>query len=378
MGTIDYNGLGNSYTYEAWSLITDPTSTQYQLRLESGEHYDSEDFGVINGCYVIACTTHYGNVGDYVDWTLASGQVLHTIIGDYKSSSDPNYNEYGHIIGNTLNVIEFCVNYNGWYPSHVNPGTNGFHEEWAGQIQSFQNIGNYWTGINASTSQTIFIVKAQRFELNTDWHVQYIATYQGDGYLYFNDDKFWRCYSDGTHQQVFYLENLTWIDTDMLKDIRIFYFNVSPSGSNSTVASNIAVESAVQWAIEKASNNFITYSQDFRNLKNLNGYSYDCSSFIITAFYAAGIDVNATWTGNMRSGFEAAGFTWIPGNYFDASDCLRGDILVKEIEPYAHTQMYIGNNQDVNCGSTPARICEHSPNNWGRSYGWDGILRYVS
>ena len=48
----------------------------------------------------------------------------------------------------------------------------------------------------------------------------------------------------------------------------------------------------------------------------------------------------------------------------------RGDILLKEDD---HTQMYIGNNQDVNCGNTPARVMVHSVDNYGR--GWDGILR---
>lgn len=140
-------------------------------------------------------------------------------------------------------------------------------------------------------------------------------------------------------------------------------------GGSGTTASNANVEAAVQWAIDRATNYNITYSQNNRNLKNVNGTSFDCSSFIITAFYAGGIDVNATYTGNMRSGFVAAGFTWIPGTSFEASECLRGDILLNESE---HCQMYIGNNQDVNCGSTPARVQTHTV-----SFPWDGILRLV-
>ena len=142
-------------------------------------------------------------------------------------------------------------------------------------------------------------------------------------------------------------------------------------GSGS-IASNEQVEAAVQWAVKKATSNYITYSRANRNLKILDGTSYDCSSFIITAFYAAGIDVAATYTGDMRAGFTAAGWTWIPGSYFAASDCQRGDILLNEIN---HTQMYIGDNQDVNCGNTPAQVEVHSPNYGG--VGWDGILRYV-
>lgn len=143
-------------------------------------------------------------------------------------------------------------------------------------------------------------------------------------------------------------------------------------GGSGATASNEQVEQAVQWAINKATNNYITYSQSSRNLKNVNGKSYDCSSFLITAFYAAGVDINAMYTGDMRAGFTAAGWTWIPGTYWQSSQLQRGDILLNESN---HTQMYIGNNQDVSCGSTPAKVLPHSVDNYGR--GWDGILRYA-
>lgn len=141
-------------------------------------------------------------------------------------------------------------------------------------------------------------------------------------------------------------------------------------GGNGQHASNEQVESAVRWAINKATNNYITYSQSNRNLKNVNGTSYDCSSFVITAFYAAGIDINATYTGNMLEGFTAAGWTWIPGTRWESSQLLRGDIL---LGISSHTQMYIGDNQDVSCGSTPAKVLPHNVDNYGRN--WDGILR---
>ena len=141
-------------------------------------------------------------------------------------------------------------------------------------------------------------------------------------------------------------------------------------GGNGQHASNESVEAAVQWAIQKATNNYITYSNANRNLKNPAGMSYDCSAFIITAFYAVGVDINATRTSDMRVGFLAAGWTWIPGTLWYAADLLRGDILLKESN---HTQMYIGDNQDVSCGSTPAKVLPHSIDNYGR--GWDGILR---
>lgn len=143
-------------------------------------------------------------------------------------------------------------------------------------------------------------------------------------------------------------------------------------GGNGAVATNQQVENAVQWGINKVTTNRITYSQDNRNLKNLNGLSYDCSSFVITMFFAAGIDVNATTTFDMKQAFIDKGFTWIPGRRFESSQLFRGDILLNETY---HTEVYIGNNQDVNCGSTPARIITHNVDYWGT--GWDGVLRLV-
>lgn len=145
--------------------------------------------------------------------------------------------------------------------------------------------------------------------------------------------------------------------------------NIAAGAGSSAI--NAEIETAVQWAVDKANNNYITYSQTNRNLKNPNATSYDCSSFIITAFYVAGFDITATYTGDMRSGFTAAGWTWIPGTTFESSQLLRGDILLNEA---LHTQMYIGDNRDVNCGNTPAQVQTHSVDNYGR--GWDGILRY--
>lgn len=148
--------------------------------------------------------------------------------------------------------------------------------------------------------------------------------------------------------------------------------NVSLSGGGVGAASSAAVEKAVQWMVDKANTGKVTYSQGTRNLKNPDGWSFDCSSFVITGFYVGGIDVNAGYTGNMRAGFTAAGFTWIPGSSFEASQLQRGDILLNES---LHTQVYIGNGEDVNCGSTPARVMKHSVNYGGK--GWHGVLRYT-
>lgn len=207
----------------------------------------------------------------------------------------------------------------------------------------------------------------------------YLGSYLQDGFVYFNDSKFFRCKSDGSFPQVWYPMLDAWVETSLVQKISVMNFNVFAAMSGGGTASNASVENAVQWAINKVSNNYLTYSNSNRNLNNPNGLSYDCSSFVITAFNQAGFNTgNASYTGDMLDPFVAAGFQWIPGNYFTSSQLQRGDIqLSLHGGPgNGHTNIYIGNNQDVDMGSTPGRIITHTPNFFG--YGWDGILRYTS
>ena len=214
-------------------------------------------------------------------------------------------------------------------------------------------------------------------------NVTYNANVQTDGYAYFNDDFQYRCLPDGSNLQLFYYNKEIWINTNNIEELTPFGFdplqfiqNLLSGGTNANatgIAGSSAVEASVQWLINKATSNYVTYSQSNRNL-NQDGYSYDCSSFVITGFNLGGnFNVNATYTGNMKNAFIDKGFVWIAGSRFESYQLLRGDILLNET---LHTQVYIGNNQDVNCGSTPAGIEPHSPDNYGR--GWDGILRYGS
>lgn len=141
---IDYAGRSNCYTYMGWQMITSPSSAQYKLREAAGMNFDEEGFGVIDGRYVIACTTTFGQVGDLVDFYLEDGSVLSCIIGDIKSEGDANWTPYGHAHGSALSVIEFVVDKASWYGSgHVNPGTSGCHPEWAQKIVSASRIGSY-------------------------------------------------------------------------------------------------------------------------------------------------------------------------------------------------------------------------------------------
>lgn len=208
----------------------------------------------------------------------------------------------------------------------------------------------------------------------------YIGSIQDDGYVYFNDDKFWRCQGDGSLAQVWYPVKNNWLITSDFTELNIISFDVTGImnsvggllGGAGGSASNASVEAAVTWAVNEVQSRYITYSQSNRWGPN----SYDCSSFVITMFRKAGFTINASYTGDMRAGFTAAGFVWHPvaSGTIPASMLQRGDILLNETK---HTQVYIGNNQDVNCGSTPARIVAHRDRyTYGGANGWDGFLRY--
>ena len=133
------SGLGSVHTYMGWQCITAPSSNQYKLREEAGMKFDSEGFGKINGRYVIACTTTYGQVGDCVDFYKKNGQVIHSVIGDIKSQHNPSCNKWGSYNGQ--NIIEFIVDENTWYPAHAVPGSPKCHPEWDAETVKAVNFG---------------------------------------------------------------------------------------------------------------------------------------------------------------------------------------------------------------------------------------------
>lgn len=116
-------GFGSVHTYMGWQTITSVSSTQYILRDKAGMNFDEEGFGKINNRYVIACTTTFGNVGDYVDFYQKDGSVIPCIIGDIKNQNDAGCNKWGHEDGHC--IIEFVVDKESWYNTgHSNPGTS--------------------------------------------------------------------------------------------------------------------------------------------------------------------------------------------------------------------------------------------------------------
>lgn len=148
-------GLGNIHTYMGWQMITSKSSTQYKLREAAGMNFDEEGFGKIGDRYVIACTTTFGNVGDFIDVYMEDGTVLKCVIGDIKSQGDEGCNKWGHNNGDC--IIEFVVDKKTWYGSsggsHANPGTQSCHPEWNQEIDKIVNKGNFFDLIKTDAAQ---------------------------------------------------------------------------------------------------------------------------------------------------------------------------------------------------------------------------------
>lgn len=134
------------------------------------------------------------------------------------------------------------------------------------------------------------------------------------------------------------------------------------------------IEKAIAWAMGIASDASHGYDQSSRW-----GPNYDCSSFVISAFKAAGLSLTATYTGNMKYDFLRSGFVVVT----DGS-LVRGDVLLHEQN---HTAIYLGAGRIVQ-----ASINERGGITGGQSgdqtgseitvrgyydYPWDVVLRYT-
>lgn len=148
-------GLGNIHTYMGWQCITAVSSKQYKLRTAAGMNFDEEGFAKIGDRYVVATTTTFGNVGDFIDVYQEDGTVIKCIIGDIKSQGDAGCTKWGHNNGRC--VVEFVVDKNTWYKNgggaHPNPGTDSCHPEWNQNIDKIVNKGNFFELIKTDAAK---------------------------------------------------------------------------------------------------------------------------------------------------------------------------------------------------------------------------------
>ena len=145
------------------------------------------------------------------------------------------------------------------------------------------------------------------------------------------------------------------------------------------------IESAVNWAMAIAADDTHGYTGD--RDRRWGGIDFDCSSFVITAFEQAGVQLKengASYTGDLKQACLKCGFEVVDGwDKTTTAGLERGDILLNEIN---HACLYIGGGQVVNAsqdkdggktGDTTGeeiRIQQFYPY---KPDGWDLALRYI-
>lgn len=149
-------------------------------------------------------------------------------------------------------------------------------------------------------------------------------------------------------------------------------------------------EAAVTWALAIANNPAHGYDQTRRW-----GPDYDCSSLVISAYEAAGVQLKshgAGYTGNMYRVFRERGFADVTPtiNLATGAGLQVGDVLLRHDTKTenGHTALFIGGGQIVHAASnerggatggttgdqTGGEICTRGYYNSPR---WDYVLRYV-
>lgn len=146
------SGLGKYYSYETWNReehgysawVADCKKLIDFCESRGERHYDSDGYGMIGDRYVVAMTSTYGNVGDYVDITCADGRVIKAVIGDIKNQNDSGCNKWGHENGQI--IVEFMTNWAA-VPLHANPPSNG-------GIIKVANYGSYFDNPDYASGAT--------------------------------------------------------------------------------------------------------------------------------------------------------------------------------------------------------------------------------
>ena len=143
-------------------------------------------------------------------------------------------------------------------------------------------------------------------------------------------------------------------------------------------------EKAVDWIVKVAKDDSHGYDQASR----WGSPDYDCSSLVISAYKQAGVPLQSTYTGNMRSDFLNNGFVSVVNVNLSTGAGLRpGDVLLQETH---HTAMYIGDGKIVHAtgnemggvsGGQPGdqtgrEICIANYFNYSPG-GWNVVLRYA-
>lgn len=145
---------------------------------------------------------------------------------------------------------------------------------------------------------------------------------------------------------------------------------VQQDTKSSSSAGGGVIDQAVNWALQIASDDSHKYSQSTRW-----GPNYDCSSFVISAYQQAGVNVKnsgASYTGNMYPAFTVCGFKDVTSscNLSSGAGLKKGDVLLNKQNHAALVQKDGG--VTVEARGTSYGIVSGVAY---RNYPWDCVLR---
>lgn len=139
-----YGGGGFSVTFYDeinWSSSTPQRALYNRWGRQSESARWDDGIATYRDCWLIACTSTFGAVGDILSFLFDDGTYIPCIMADEKNQSDSDCNKWGHADGQL--VLEFEVSRARYEANgNNNPGRNSWKTEWAGKrvIRAF-NFG---------------------------------------------------------------------------------------------------------------------------------------------------------------------------------------------------------------------------------------------
>lgn len=96
---LSYLNVGSFKSFMDYRTITSTNSVQYKLQ----ENAYTGDYGIrmIDGRYMVAVASTFGEAGDEIEIVLEDGTVLNCVIGDIKAYTD--------LLGGDSSLVEFIV-----------------------------------------------------------------------------------------------------------------------------------------------------------------------------------------------------------------------------------------------------------------------------
>ena len=134
--------LGAIKTFTSWDLsssnndIENNFGNQNEFAKNNEITYNEEGFAIVNGRYVIICSSNYGTIGDYIDFIQSDGTTIKCIIGQTVETEEDN------LLSDQNNLFEFVVNNEIWDNNHENIGSEKCHPEWNQNIIKVINYHN--------------------------------------------------------------------------------------------------------------------------------------------------------------------------------------------------------------------------------------------